>query len=210
MKMTYDARFVVNDDLAHRLFEIANLVGLAATVVHIRPVSILSNPSKYIETFAMCLSLSFSWLLHTLRHLEIALWAKGERQVLSNMGWKEAKVSLVGFGFCLAATIIAGKDHFSYRRKLDNYGDDAAGDEYAGRWLADLEPEDADYLSGGNSTYGDDYESSSYATKSVSNSTTDAPIWLILAAPISFYVLFFIRFVILFPNDGTHKQYSTS
>jgi hypothetical protein len=42
-----------------------------------------------------------------------------------------------------------------------------------------------------------------------SSSSSDLPIWLLLAAPVIDYCIQFVTVVFLFPNDGSHKKFST-
>lgn len=192
--MAYDARFVVSDDVFHRAVEILGLVALASAVVHIRPVEILKDPEHYIDEFALALSLTFGWLYNAARIAELYFFGEGQRAVIQNSALREARLSLLGLVFCLVATILAGQDYFERNDNDDGH-----------RRLATEEDEYTNSTDGGyavNDAYG--YESSSSSEKS------DLVIWLILAAPVSHYVVMFIQVVVLFPSDGSHKQFSKS
>jgi hypothetical protein len=111
-RMIYDGRFVVGDDLFHRLAEIAGLVALASTIVHIRPASILSNASDNVDMFAFCLSLTSCQFLMLLRFVELYFWGIGEGTVLKSMAVKEGMIVSVIFFLTLAASVVAGVEFY--------------------------------------------------------------------------------------------------
>ena len=80
-KTYYDGRYVVGDDLYHRIFEVIHLSALASTVVHIRTVDVLSHPSDHFAPFGLCLSLAISKLLFLIRQIEVYFAGVGQREV---------------------------------------------------------------------------------------------------------------------------------
>ena len=111
-KTYYDGRFVVGDDLYHRFFEVMHLCVLASVVVHIRPVDILSSPSKYVDMFGLCVSLCVSYMLSFIRQLEVYFAGVGERQLLKNAIRRECVQTILLILFFGAAAVVAGLEHF--------------------------------------------------------------------------------------------------
>eukprot|EP00339_Tiarina_fusa_P022076 CAMPEP_0117012746 /NCGR_PEP_ID=MMETSP0472-20121206/10660_1 /TAXON_ID=693140 ORGANISM="Tiarina fusus, Strain LIS" /NCGR_SAMPLE_ID=MMETSP0472 /ASSEMBLY_ACC=CAM_ASM_000603 /LENGTH=624 /DNA_ID=CAMNT_0004715891 /DNA_START=29 /DNA_END=1903 /DNA_ORIENTATION=+ len=112
MQTIYDARFVVMDDMYHRVTFVAFLCALASAVVHIRPVDILSQPSKYIDAFALYLSLSVLTLIGIIREAELYFFGKGEKEAIQTAALRGINFSLINFSLNLAATIVAGTEYF--------------------------------------------------------------------------------------------------
>lgn len=105
-KMVFDARFVHEDDLFHRFFQLAGLAVLAIAVLHIRPVAILSDSSEIsMLTFALCLVLER--LLIMTRLVEIYFYGVGQRQVLQTLAKRELQENLVPLLFFLVSFILA-------------------------------------------------------------------------------------------------------
>jgi hypothetical protein len=192
-KMYYDGRFVVGDDLFHRLFEIAGLVALASVVVHIRPASILSNASDHIDMFAFCVSLTAAQFLMMLRYAELYQWGVGEGSVVKKLGISEGIMFSLSFFFCLAASIAAGVEY---------YGQDDDADKH--RMLAEAATETpaSDYASNTSTT--EDYPSEAIETAT----TTDVPIWLCLMSFVVFNVVNTVWIICYWPSDGRHKNLS--
>ncbi len=193
-KMNFDARFVVADDIYHRVFELFGLAVLASVVLHIRPVSILGNAAHSSDMFALALSLTVSWLYHIWRSLELIATGQGQRNVIRSMAWRDVRLAALPLAFCLASTILAGNDYFKYENK-------ASGGDY--RYLAaaaDGIKANGDNITAipGDTMYLNDNSSSS-----------NLAIWLILFATIAHYSIFFLQVVFLFPNDGSHKNFGT-
>ena len=185
--MNFDARFVVEDDLYHRFFEILGLIALASVVVHIRPLEILSNPSDHDAMFVLSLSLAVAWFLQALRFVELAVWAHGERKLLRTMAIKEVKMLLMGIAIFTTAAVIAGKDYFAGKDdKDDAYGDAPADvtptNATSNRWLAEKEDPSA---------------------------RNDLPIWLVLTVPVAYWAIYTVKIIFFFPNDGSHKKYAS-
>jgi hypothetical protein len=129
---TFDGRFVVMDDMYHRVTFVAFLCALASAVVHIRPVDILSQPSKYIDAFALYLSLTALALIAIVREAELYFFGKGEREPIQTSALQGIKFSLINFSLNLAATVIAGKEYF--------------GTDGGHRLLAEAGPTDVNHL----------------------------------------------------------------
>lgn len=182
-KMAYDARFVVSDDLFHRLLEILRVVILASVVVHIRPVSELSSSSSTANMFALSLSIALAWIFCAGNLLELYWMGQGQQAVIRAFTSQGLRILVVGLGLCVAATIVSGKDYFS--------SDSSSSSGYGGgRGLAAAEE-----------------SISAYDDKITTITNSDMPIWLLLWAPVLDYCIQFVKVVFLFPNDGSHKKF---
>eukprot|EP00984_Skeletonema_dohrnii_P001134 scaffold351_cov123-Skeletonema_dohrnii-CCMP3373.AAC.2 len=73
----FDARFVWDEDPFHKMFEVLHLVALASAVVHIRPVSKMSDPTNR-EMFDFSLAVIGLALLNMYRSIEVMLTVDGE------------------------------------------------------------------------------------------------------------------------------------
>jgi hypothetical protein len=181
-KCYYDARFVVGDDLYHRLAEIAGLAAVASAVVHIRSVDILSNPSEHVAMFGYCLSMSIVDIMIVMRFAEIYFFGIGERSTLQHLALREGLALFVGVLFYLAGAIVAGLEFFGK-------DDSTANDDVRG--LAEAEGEYA-------------------STESGEVSSTNIPILLCLASMLMRVTVQTVRIVVLSPNDGSHKNFGES
>lgn len=73
-KMVYDSRFQSPDDSLHTGLEIFQLCMLATAVLHIRPVSYMSQGSNNPEMFFFCLAIWISFLYTIMTYVEIRFW----------------------------------------------------------------------------------------------------------------------------------------
>jgi hypothetical protein len=111
-KTFYDACFVIDDDIYHRLLDILFLTALASSIVHIRTVDILSHPSDYIDMFVLSLSLLFGNFFTLLRNVEVGLTGIGQQDLLKQASIRGVRDVMIPFSLQLAATIIAGLDYY--------------------------------------------------------------------------------------------------
>jgi hypothetical protein len=100
------------DDFYHRITFIAFLCALASAVVHIRAVDMLSQPSKYIDAFALYLSLTVLALIELVRIGELYFFGKGQKEAIQASSILKIKFLVINFSLNLAATIIAGTEYF--------------------------------------------------------------------------------------------------
>ena len=200
-KMSYDARYVVSDDVVHRVQEILGLTILASIVVHIRPVSILSTPSAHKDMFALALSLTIGWTFNICRYLELYFFGQGQTKCIRGSAMVEMRNSSVSLIMCIIATVLAGKEFF--------HGDnDETMVTDSHRFLA----ETADDIYN-NQTADSTFNSSSLNVTTYASSDTtvnDRPIIFLLCSPLLYTCLMIVQVVILFPNDGSHKNFGTS
>ena len=191
-KTFYDARFFTHDDLLHRGLEILNLCFLATAVVHIRPVQILQQTTKYADMFGLALGLALSNFFTMMRYIEVWLWVEGGPEAKMEAK-RSIAIKLVPFSCCLAAAILAGLDFYRadgdyYKSDSSTYSNETDGysnktDEEHLRFLADAAA-----------------EASPYPTQ-----TNDIPIWLLLGGSL-FWNLAFVAYVVCFlPGGGRHK-----
>ena len=189
-KTIFDARYVVGDDLYHRIFEVVWLVVLAAAVVHIRPIEIMSHPSEHVAMFAFAVSVAIGDALSLIRFAEVYFVGVGQRDVMKSAVRKEIGPYLTGMMCHVVAAILAG---VQLTNSSNNHYD---GDTH----------EDEDYhrlLAGGGGG-----EDSDYSSSSSSSTVTHLPIYFTLAATVSRSMIFAIRLWLFFPNDGSHKTFS--
>jgi len=205
--MGYDSRFVMSDDLVHRFQEVIGLTIMAAIVVHIRPVSVLSNPSTYSDMFALSLSLMIGWIFHIARYLELYFLGQGQKQTIRGYCRIEIRNALFGLIMCLVATILAGNAYFG----SNGDGDD---DENHRRFLAETSTAttDKDVYSNQTNITNDYYPDKGYGgdTSSSSSSSTDQPIILVFCSSALYTGIFLFTVLFMFPNDGSYKNFGTS
>jgi len=108
-KTFYDARYVTESDLYHRLINILLLVILAVAVLHIRSVDILNDPSNEPSIFVFTLMLVLERALWSIQTIELYFLGVGQKAVKES-----AKRDLFGANICLpfylAATVLAARD----------------------------------------------------------------------------------------------------
>jgi hypothetical protein len=182
-KMFFDSRFVYEDDLFHRLFQICILVVLATAVLHIRSVEVMSHPATHVSMFVFGILLVLSKVLVLARSLEIYWFGLGQTQILKTVVVRDMRKVLISGGMYLAAAIVAGMDYYG------NRGRDGGS---ARRGLADTAvTEDEIYA---------DYESTS------SSGVNHIPISLCLAGFLFEQILFAVFIVFFAPAGGRHKE----
>jgi hypothetical protein len=182
-KMFFDSRFVYEDDLFHRLFQICILVVLATAVLHIRSVDVMSHPSTHISMFVFCILLVLSKLLVLARSIEIYWFGLGQTQILKTVAVRDMRKVLISGFMYLAAAIVAGIDYYG------NQGQDSGS---ARRGLAyTAVAEDEIYVG---------YDSST------SPGVNHIPISLCLAGFLFEQILFAVFIVFFAPAGGRHKE----
>lgn len=121
-KTNYDGRFVHEDDLYHRLSQLAQLVILATAVLYTRPVSVMSNISGNISMFLFALAVLLAQVQSILRYVEVYLKGIGQPAMKISCRFSLA-CHAVALAFYTAATTIAG---------VSFYGPSGAGRRLAG------------------------------------------------------------------------------
>jgi hypothetical protein len=186
--MYYDSRYFVKDDIFHRVYEFSILIVLATAVLHIRPVSILSNPADNIDMFTFALSISLANLLGIGRALEIMLNVDGQKAA-KWAALRDIKLHAIGFFLFLASTIVSGLE---FNRDDDVYDDHST---------------DSFYESEKNNT--DDHRRSMAASDTetgyYNSYVNDIPIWLMTGGSLVNVFGLFVM-VLTMPGDGKHKE----
>lgn len=131
-KMYYDSRFYTGRDMTHQFYELCFLVVLATAVLHIRPVSLLSNPEENSDLFFFCASITVEMFLTMGRSIEIIFMIQDSPAAVITSK-REAKMYFFMTIFFLAASIYAGIKYWGGNDSgSDSYYDSAYGDESYG------------------------------------------------------------------------------
>ena len=176
----YFARFFTGDDVCHRFAEVTSLCVLATAVLHIRPSSILSNPTDNNEMFVFCLSMSIGKYLSILRYLEVMVWVEGE-PVAKVCARRESLLMMPTLAFFVAATIDAGLKYYGNQSEATDYGNYINVTTVGHRILA------------------------GETGLSLANKTTNIPIILILTGGLCYLLVIFV-FIFTLPSGGRHKK----
>jgi len=180
-KSMYDARYVTESDLYHRLVNVVLLAILAVAVLEIRPVEILSNPASESSMFVFALMLVLERVLNIILGLE--LWFRGVGQAAIKAAAKRDLVfANICLPFYLAATVVAATEFF---------GD---GGGKADRLLADAADKETTATS----------DVSSYGISA--GDTTNVPIILCLTGFVSGVLIYGMNVMFCFPGGGRHKE----
>lgn len=179
-KTFYDARYVTESDLCHRLLNVVLLTILAVAVLDIRPVAILSDPANESSMFVFALMLVMERILVLVLYLELYFRGVGQKAIKAATK-REIFFANICLPFYLAAAVISAVEY---------YGDGGKGD----RLLADASAEKETA-----STYDSSYGSSS-------GETTHVPIVLCLAGFVTGLVAFGLNVIFCFPGGGLHKE----
>lgn len=111
LKLFYDARYFVGDDVYHTLYEVISLLALATSVLNIRTVAILSDPTKK-DMLVYIVGIVISYVLAIGRYVEVMICQRlGRNGLYPEAGHASLRESLwMGFAcICyLAAAIVAG------------------------------------------------------------------------------------------------------
>ena len=115
-KTQYDARYVYEDDLLHRLLQYAILVTLGTAVLHVRPIAIMSDTYGNNSMFIFALMLVVERVLTIFRLVEVYFNGIGEPAIK-----RSACVFMKGEIWCIACYIasaaVAGLDYYRYGRE---------------------------------------------------------------------------------------------
>lgn len=189
---------------------------LATSIVHIRSVDVMSNPSVFPDMFGYSLGLSLLSLLNILRCLEIYFWvdeATADKDATKNV----VKRDMANYGcqgtFYLAATILSGLQYYdnksnaggNVRRGLFS-GDDDPEHDACSRMIITVSSFAADQC-GFNRFLAASEEDLSYSDSSKYSQSTDTPAWLCLAGYL-FNLVHMVVMVFCYPGGGRHKAYT--
>ena len=186
-KMHFDSRFYARDDLYHRIYEFTVLVVLATAVLHIRPVSVMSDTTNNVDMFTFSLAISIGTLLVIGRSVEFfVVGVDGEPAAKAHSKRDIPIVALSGC-FYIAAAIYSGVKYFSdddTDEDSSNYESTSADDDHH-RMLAAAAPTTSAYPS---------------------EDTTNIPVILTLLGGVSFFFSATIAVVFFVLPNGQHKK----
>eukprot|EP00566_Odontella_aurita_P006424 CAMPEP_0113547210 /NCGR_PEP_ID=MMETSP0015_2-20120614/12230_1 /TAXON_ID=2838 /ORGANISM="Odontella" /LENGTH=593 /DNA_ID=CAMNT_0000447741 /DNA_START=82 /DNA_END=1863 /DNA_ORIENTATION=+ /assembly_acc=CAM_ASM_000160 len=203
LRVFFDSRFALGDDILHRAFEVLQLCFLATVVTHIRPVDVMRS-SAYPDMFAYSLGMCCLVVCNILRFLEIKFFVVGEKaaKISANRDIVSQMVQCVIY---LAAAIVSGTRF---------YGNDGYDGNEGGHRRARVASIGQDDISCSGITAmlasqcGIEHrllaETSGYAGKSDIN-ITDIPVWLCLGGWL-WSTIFDVAMVIFLPGNGEHKK----
>ena len=83
-KLGYEARFAVSD-FAHEALEVVRVFFLGISVLHIKSIDRMSDPSS-IETFGFTIGLFLESFVHILLLVELTFYGVGDREAIKNHG----------------------------------------------------------------------------------------------------------------------------
>mmetsp|Transcript_8471 Transcript_8471/g.14026 ORF Transcript_8471/g.14026 Transcript_8471/m.14026 type:complete len:587 (+) Transcript_8471:76-1836(+) len=191
-KMYYDSRFVVGDDIFHRVFEAITFLVGAGGIVHIGPVEVMSNPREHPDMFAFALVLTVFSFMNFFGYLEVYFFGVGQPKVLKQVTLRDSLTRILPFGLNLAATVIAGVEYF-----INGAG---GRDEKEEGGYADTAYDEKD----------DDHRilAAGAADPSEEAYVNDLPIYLCFGAYWAFFALLVLAVQFLFPRDGSHKNFT--
>jgi len=213
-RLRNDAQFSFGDDPYHRLYELANLCFLATAVAHIRPVDVMSNPSKYPDMFCYALAVALLSIMKVFRTIELYFWADGDREAIKNFSLRWIPPQIMQLVLYLAAAIISG---------LAYYGDEnsgSGGSDYgdgSGKNRVLFGRSSCSAIEGVLSSFAEqcglntrflaaasDYDSDPYDDKN----SNDLPVWLCLGSYLFSQIYALVTVVFCFPGGGRHKKIS--
>jgi hypothetical protein len=188
-KAAIHCRFIVEDDILHRILKTIELLVLSTAVLHIRPKKYMSDLKNDFSMFGFALSMTISRILYLLQSVELYFFAVGQRHAIQQAAkGLFSRYLLIETAFFAAATLLAGYHYYA-------------------------DEDDASFLESTNVSYS--YNSSYHrdlAAAKESNATTDisyikdAPIWLMLAGHVASVLCMQITILFCFPADGRHKE----
>ena len=192
-KVAIHCRFIVEDDILHRILKAIELLVLATAVLHIRPKKYMSDLEHDFSMFGFALTMTISRILYLLQNVELYYFAVGQRPAIQQAAkGLFSRYLLIETVFFAAATALAGYYYYfangedgSIEKSANHsaYGSDSSSHH---RDLAAVEEDDTSTADG-----------SSYK---------DAPIWIMLAGHIASVLCMQITILCCFPTGGRHKE----
>jgi hypothetical protein len=210
-KVYYDSRFYYLNDYYHRVYEVFLLCVLATVVLHIRPVSVLSYPSKYPDMFIFCLSTNVGYLFAMGRLLEVVFCfhfmkkQTGLHPEAASSCLRDVLGHVVAFGCVVSATVYSGIQYFSNTDLLDasklseSYNDDATNSTDTYNTTASINDSHLRSVAESNSTN----SSSLYDS---SDEPDTIPVWLLLGGIFSSCAWFFLLKIYFSIHLEDHKR----
>jgi Bacterial low temperature requirement A protein (LtrA) len=180
-KTMYDARYVTEADIFHRVLVMIGLAISGIAISNIRPVAILADASNESSMFVFTLMLVSERILSSFLYLEVYSCGIGQKQLkLASRrdGWSHN----ISFPFYLAAMTIAAIEYFGDVSSIH-------------------------YTFGNNTTNRRFLASATAISPELeSDGTTDIPIFLCLLGTIIHALSFTFTVIYCFPAGGRHKE----
>lgn len=106
------SRFVTEDDLFHRALQICSLVILATSVLHIRPVKVMSNASQEISMFVFCLCIVLDSVLEACKSAEEYFLGVGHKVGIQNASLVQLYNTGLSLLFYIPALVVSAVEFF--------------------------------------------------------------------------------------------------
>jgi hypothetical protein len=107
-KTFYDARFVFEDDIFHRLLVTGILVVVSTAVLNIRSVDYLSSPKDHKSIFVFCLMLLIERIIAIFFYAEVYFFGVGQKKAMNAASLSLIKSKLVQTVLYGAAVVVSG------------------------------------------------------------------------------------------------------
>lgn len=119
-KILYSSRYAVDDNFAHRLWEVVQLCVLGTLVQNIRSARVMSHPAMHPNTmiFAACVLLDTA--LEMLRQVDVIVNVVGGPEAKLN-GRADRNVKIVPLLIYLASAVWAGYDYYFVNSSAPNH-----------------------------------------------------------------------------------------
>lgn len=197
--MYFASRVVIHDDVYHRMYEFGALVVLGTAVLHIRPISILSDPKKNIDMFALALTFAISGFVGWGRAIELYFKGVGQPAV-KNAARRDIIWSIPTVILYITAAFVAGFEYF------DNHSSSYSTSDYTTTDSAGYED---DHVNSTASNQGSRRILAAAAESQTSypyedNYENNTPIYLLLGGSLGF-IFSLALMVFVLPGGGKHR-----
>ena len=102
-KVFYDARFTMEDDLFHRLYEVFMVVIVAMAVLHIRPVDAMSNAAENHDMFIFCVVITIERILAAGLYVDLLYFGVGQNALRTQAQKQVVRLLAAATGYTVAA-----------------------------------------------------------------------------------------------------------
>jgi hypothetical protein len=186
--ISFVSRFQIpQNDVYHRLLDVACLMPLATAVGHIRPVPILSDPMRYRDMFIFCLSLTIASLLYICRLVEIMVCATRKTPGLYQEAWYMAR-KLIAMAILPTLFFLAAATYSAMQ-----YSGSHSADLYSGSTNSSALDSNHTNTTAYNETRNERFlADSSYPSGSVYD---DTAIWLLIGESLAWVVSTYAGFI---------------
>jgi hypothetical protein len=175
-RTSYEGRYVMDDDIVHRLCVIVAFTIVGVTIANIRTVDVLSDASHEPSMFFFALMLVVERFFASLLQVENYFCGVGQPRQLKSAAIRDCIFPNFSLPFFTAAMIIAAYKYY--------YGNDDP--IHRRRYTADT--------------------TTSYNSTTTGSETTDLPIALCLIGSIVKLLSYSLMIIFCLPKDGRHKE----